>query len=600
MTTTQQVFRRRIARLILVPLIVSSLIAGVLELQVRRLASAEAWVDHTDVVLAQGRLLLRAIIDQETGLRGYELTHDERFMQPYRAASATLDALFPAIQNLISDNPAQQKEFNDIRASYDAWHRYAEDAIARIRRNDPAVSSVAFNLRGKQLMDDVRIQQQEFVDGEDRLKLVRAERSREVGRTLTWTLLGLMIVFAATLLYETFGNARAINAEYTSILAGLEQRSSELFESRERLQVTLQSIGDAVIVTDSAGSITFLNPIAEHLTQQTQQMALGKPLEQVFRIVNEETRLTIESPFAKVRRLGTVVGLANHTLLLRADGSEIAIDDSGAPIRDANGQILGVVLVFRDVTEQKEMMKALQTSEKLAAAGKLSASIAHEIHNPLETVRNLFFLIRKRSNPDLETLIGMAERELSRVVQITKNMLSLYRESKKVIPLNLREVIDDVAALMQRSFRDKNIRYTAEFATETLISGFPAEMRQVVSNLLSNAVDAVPAGGKVLIRLEDSTLRDSRAGVALLVSDDGPGIPEDVLPKIFRPFFTTKGEKGTGLGLWIVHDIVAKHGGYIEAASQTTEANHGTTFTVMFPAYPVLQAPRGIGARSVP
>ena len=582
MTTSQRVFRQRISRLILVPLFVSLAIFAVLEIQVYRLTAAQNWVDHTDVVLAQARFLLRAIIDQETGLRGYLITRDQRFLEPYRLSGAKLGDLFTSIRSTVSDNPQQQKELEDVRQAYQRWQAYAEDAIARVQKSDPAVTSVAFNLQGKELMDEVRKQQQEFADGEDRLKQVRMQDSRDVGKALQWTLLGLVVVFIGTLVNETRSNARAVSNAYASNLQDLQNKTDELTESRERLQVTLQSIGDAVIVTDSAGKVTFLNPVAEKLTQQAQEKSIGKPLNEIFRIVNEDTRLPVESPFDKVMRLGTVVGLANHTALLRDDGTEISIDDSGAPIRDKNGKILGVVLVFRDVTEQKEILDTLRSNEKLAAAGKLSASIAHEIHNPLETVRNLFFLIHKQATPELEKLVTMADQELSRVVQITKNMLSLYRESRKVIPLKLTEVVDSVHALMQRALRDKNIEFSKQFLTDDDILAYPAEMRQVFSNLLANAIDAVEPGGKIEVSVEESQLKDSRAAVALVVRDNGSGIANRDRPKLFRPFFTTKGESGTGLGLWIVQGIVSKHGGYIDVSSNS-DGSRGTTFKVILP-----------------
>lgn len=583
MTTSQQVFQKQIRRLILVPVGLLLLIAGLLEFQVHRLKSAQDWVDHTDVVLAQSRLLLRLMIDQETGLRGFVVTRDERFLQPYHEAKLVLPGVFERIRNSVADNPAQLQRLADIRQNYDQWNSYAEDLIVRVRNNDPAAGSVAITLSGKHMMDQLRERQQEFVDTEDQLKLMRLQRSNSAGRAVTWTLVALVTAFIAIFILQTQDNIRTIDAEYAAILGNLEKRTADLSESRERLHVTLRSIGDAVIVTDAEGKVTFLNPVAEKLTQYSRERANGKPLEQVFRIVNEETRAPVESPFTKVMRLGTVVGLANHTALIREDGSEICIDDSGAPIRSQDGEILGVVLVFRDVTEQKEMLNVLRINEKLAAAGRLSASIAHEIHNPLETIGNLLYLIRKQADGDFAKLISTAEQELSRVVQITKNMLSLYRESKKVVPVKLGEVIDAVIVIMQRSVRDKQINLSTHIGTESRISAFPAEMRQVISNLLSNSIDAVGRGGQIEVVVEDAPFRDSQPGVALVVRDNGSGITKENLAQLFKPFFTTKGESGTGLGLWITQGIVAKVGGYIEVVSDTAAEKHGTTFKILFP-----------------
>ncbi len=593
MTTSQRVFRRQLGRLILVPLAISILIGAVLETQVRRLTAAQEWVDHTDVVLSQSRLLLRSIVDQETGLRGYILTRDEQFLQPYHAADSVLQSLFDQIRATVADNPAQQSRLEETRKSYAQWHAYAEDAISRVQRRDSTANSVAFNLAGKQIMDDVRRRQQELADVEEALRVERTHRSEGLDVALRWTLLGLIALFGIILFYETRNNIQIVDEEYGAILEDLRRRTTEASESRERLEVTLKSIGDAVIATDAQGTITFLNPLAQQLTQHSQEQAAGKHLDEVFRIYSEETRLKSESPFAKVMRLGTVVGLANHTYLVRPDNTEIAIDDSGAPIRDQEGKIIGVVLVFRDVTEQKEMLNILRTNEKLAAAGKLSASIAHEIHNPLETVGNLLYLVRKKSTGQQEKLITMAEQELSRLVQITKNMLSLYRESKTVVPTKLSEVVESVAILLQRPLRDKKVEFSTRIQTEASISAFPAEMRQLVSNLVSNAIDASEPGGKIEVLVEEAVLKDAKEGVALLVRDNGSGIAKENLARLFRPFFTTKGENGTGLGLWISHGIVSKHSGYIEVESDHSPEKHGTTFKVIFPKLADAHAARG-------
>jgi signal transduction histidine kinase len=162
-------------------------------------------------------------------------------------------------------------------------------------------------------------------------------------------------------------------------------------------------------------------------------------------------------------------------------------------------------------------------------------------------------------------------------------MLSLYRESKKLIPLKLGEVVESVEVLLQRAIRDKQIALSKDIRTDTQIAGFPAEMRQVISNLVSNAIDAVQPGGQIRITVENTQMKDSKTAVALVVRDNGSGIPESVKDKLFQPFFTTKGENGTGLGLWITQGIVSKHGGYIEVMSDNSNGDRGTTFRVVFP-----------------
>lgn len=188
--------------------------------------------------------------------------------------------------------------------------------------------------------------------------------------------------------------------DITALAAAREAliREKELLAAqKEWLRTTLTSIGDAVIATDPDGLITLMNPVAEELTEWKSEEAIGKPVAEVFRIVNQETRKPVENPVEKVRRLNHVVGLANHTVLISKGGQDFAIDDSAAPIRDSNGKITGIVLIFRDVTQQRALEAALNQNERLALAGRLSASIAHEIHNPLDTVGNALFFSSSNS-----------------------------------------------------------------------------------------------------------------------------------------------------------------------------------------------------------
>ena len=194
---------------------------------------------------------------------------------------------------------------------------------------------------------------------------------------------------------QVIGASKVVHdiTELAATREALAQERELLVAQKEWLHTTLTSIGDAVIATDPNGLITLMNPVAERLTEWKAEEAAGKPLTEVFRIVNQETRKPVENPVEKVLRLNGVVGLANHTVLIRKNGQELAIDDSGAPIRDSAGKIVGIVLIFRDVTKQRALESALKLNERLALAGRLSATIAHEIHNPLDTVENALFLL---------------------------------------------------------------------------------------------------------------------------------------------------------------------------------------------------------------
>ncbi len=359
-----------------------------------------------------------------------------------------------------------------------------------------------------------------------------------------------------------------------------------LRQSEERWSTTLRSIGDAVISTCAQGKVIFMNEVAEKLTGWTLSEAQGRDLEEVFNIINEVTRIKPESPVAKAIRLGQVVGLANHTALIRRDGTELPIEDSGAPIRDKDGQVTGVVLVFHDIIEKRRAEKAVRNSERLAMTGRMASTLAHEIHNPLDTVGALLYLINQA--PDAPETVrqhaSTAGEELTRVTQMTRHMLSFQREAKNPVPVKVEEVLDNVLALYQRKIESAGVQVQKEVDFEGEFIGLPGEMRQVFANLIGNAIEAIGKNGKIRLHAYASTdWRRGRHGLRVTVADNGPGIPAEVRDKIFDPFFTTKGEGGTGLGLWIVSGIIENNDGLLRLRTVTRDGRSGTCFSAFFP-----------------
>jgi PAS domain S-box-containing protein len=366
----------------------------------------------------------------------------------------------------------------------------------------------------------------------------------------------------------------------------IKRAEEALRQSEQRWATTLRSIGDAVISTCAQGKVIFMNEVAEKLTGWPLAEAQGRDLEEIFNIVNEVTRIKPENPVAKVIRMGQVVGLANHTALVSRDGKEIPIEDSGAPIRDNEGRVTGVVLVFHDISEKRRAEKAVRDSERLAMTGRMAASLAHEIHNPLDTVGNLLFLIDQ--NRDIPEMVGqhasMAGEELARVTQMTRHMLAFQREAKKPIPISIGEVLNHVIALYERKIESAGIKIEKQVDFEGDFIGLPGEMRQVVANLLGNALEAIGQNGKIRLHAyAGHDWRQGRVGLYVTVADNGPGIPDEIRDKIFDPFFTTKGEAGTGLGLWITSGIVEKYGGQLRLRSVTRAGRSGTCFSLFFP-----------------
>ncbi len=369
-----------------------------------------------------------------------------------------------------------------------------------------------------------------------------------------------------------------------------EKHATELRASEQWFRVTLTSIGDAVIATDANGKVTFLNPEAEKLTGRKLSSCVGSDIREVFPIFNEMTMKAVEDPVKKVLELGSAVELANHTVLQHSNGTLIPIEDSAAPIRDDQQRVLGVVLVFRDVTHERKSQEVMRKSEKLAAASRLSATVAHEINNPLEAVVNLIYLVK--SSPDIppaasETL-ALAEQELERVAHLTRQTLGFYRESNVPEPFVLPDLIRTVLKLYSSRLRKKNISVECKFGECPPIYGIAGELKQVLSNLISNAADAVSRNGKIVISLE--CIEGPTGTVAqLVVEDDGTGIAVENIDRIFEPFFTTKEDVGTGLGLWISKEIVSRHGGTILARPRD-QSRPGAAFVVHLPLHADLQA----------
>jgi PAS domain S-box-containing protein len=286
----------------------------------------------------------------------------------------------------------------------------------------------------------------------------------------------------------------------------LEKHAAELREREEWFRVTLASIGDAVIATDEKGSVIFINPIAEELTGICLRQAQGQPIHKVFPIFNEQTRNPVDNPVAKVLEQRRIMGLANHTILQHADGHMIPIEDSAAPIFDDRRKLRGVVMVFRDVTAEKQAQEVMRKAEKLAAAGRLAATVAHEINNPLEAVCNLIYIVRNTPSLSQETVryLNMAEQELDRVSHITRQTLGFYRDSSEPGPVQVSSVIESVLKLYENKIRSKSIAVELDLAECPPVHGMQGKLKQLVANLVSNVADAVAHGGMIQISIAPS------------------------------------------------------------------------------------------------
>jgi two-component system NtrC family sensor kinase len=241
----------------------------------------------------------------------------------------------------------------------------------------------------------------------------------------------------------------------------------------------------------------------------------------------------------------------------------------------------------RGRVELERAANVLRENQKLLTLGRLAASIAHEINNPLESITNLLYLMEiDHSSPQKSAeYLKLAQRELNRVVDISKQTLTFSRETSAPVRLHLAELIEEVLVLYGRKVADKDLRLVREYESSQAITVFPGEMRQVLSNLIINAIEASTRGGTLILRIRD-TRKWSDVGVRGLrfsLADNGPGISPDARRRIGEPFFTTKGQAGTGLGLWVTRTILSRYGGNLQLRSSTSENGHGTVFSIFLP-----------------
>jgi PAS domain S-box-containing protein len=408
----------------------------------------------------------------------------------------------------------------------------------------------------------------------------RVEHYRTVRRSKDGKLLDVSL--SVSPLRDDDGEIVGASKIVRDITAEVEAQK-EVLAQRERLRVTLQSIGDAVVSTDAEGRVSYLNPVAEHLTGWKSREAAGLPLTEIFRIVNEKTRKTVENPVERVLQEGRVVGLANHTVLIARDGREIPIADSAAPIRDDRGELAGVVLVFRDATVERKQEEVLRRTDKLSAAARLAATMAHEINNPLAAVVNLLFIAKTTPEmpPEAMELLTQAEQELGRVTHITRQSLGFYRETTAMEPVDIPGLVESVLKFYARKVAAKSINIDRAFQTCPPVNAVAGELRQAVSNLVANAIDAVGEGETIAVSVRP-VAENGNAYAEVVVEDEGPGVAPEHIGHLFEPFFTTKKDIGTGLGLWTTKNIVERHGGTIELKA-SGDKTRGAAFSIRLP-----------------
>ena len=381
----------------------------------------------------------------------------------------------------------------------------------------------------------------------------------------------------------------ALRFAYGRLEQLVEERTKELRRSEEDLRITLNSIADAVIATDIRGRVVRMNQVAVDLTGCTLKHARGKALSDIFHIVNARTGDPVPTPVIRVLDGDSIVSLPRQTVLRSKGGAEYKITASAAPIRDADGTITGVVLVFHDITEEEKTKEELLKVKKLESVGVLAGGIAHDFNNILSAILGNIELARMAMDSESKSYSLLIETENAslRARDLTQQLLTFSQGGepvKKTSPID--NTITESANFV---LRGSSVSFRADIPDDLWLVDFDSgQISQVIQNLVLNAKHAMPEGGEIRIscaniediRSETGLTLEDIAYIKITVEDTGCGIPDKYLEKIFDPYFTTK-QEGSGLGLAISHAIISKHDGHIAVHSRMGE---GTIFTIYLPA----------------
>lgn len=340
----------------------------------------------------------------------------------------------------------------------------------------------------------------------------------------------------------------------------------------EQLQQVLEVTTDAVVSLDRNWRMTYLNRRASEILAPRGNV-LGTILWESFPATVYEG-----SPYLENYHRAMNQGIAGEFDAYYPEPLNIWLHVMARPAKD------GIIVFFRDVTEQRRAAGALIQSEKLAAVGRLASSIAHEINNPLEAVTNLLYLSEHAANsPDVKQYLATAQQELARVSNIATQTLRFHRQSTHPRLTSLQELLDGVFTLFQPRLSAAGITVERQYLTNHQIVAFGGDLRQVFANVISNALDASQRGGRIVVRVRDACDNSGGRGVRVSLADTGVGMSRETQRHIFEPFFTTKSATGTGLGLWVSSEILRNHNAIVRVRSSQAPGCHGTVFSIFFP-----------------
>ncbi len=401
---------------------------------------------------------------------------------------------------------------------------------------------------------------------------------------------GTMVMLEVVANYIRF-RGEIYNCIFARDITDRKKYEEEILKREKNLSITLQSIGDAVIVTDNKGVITRINPAAENITGYKSDEAVGHKFEEIVRLKNKDTGEYLDNIIIEIMNHEKVVELNNRIVLISKDNKEYYINDSGAPIKDEFGIVMGCIIVLRNITEEYLLQQQLNHTQKLEALGQLAGGISHDFNNIMGGIMSTAELMEMEEvkNENFDEYIHTIKKFSSRGASLSRKLLTFSRKDEIMWEnINIVNIVNGVVELLRNTVNKKiTIDHNSIPNKKIIIKGDAAQLETAILNIGLNAKDAMPAGGKMKFELNEVKLNEEFCNthiinntpgdyVEIIISDTGLGIDKDIINKIFEPFFTTKTVgKGTGLGLSMVYGTMIKHHGGISVYS---EKGVGTTF----------------------
>ena len=382
-------------------------------------------------------------------------------------------------------------------------------------------------------------------------------------------------------------NQRGAHCQPTSrLLPKCQLCNGLLHNALQRLAAIVDFSDDVILSKGLDGIITSWNSAASRLFGYSGEEMVGQS---ILKLIPEDLRDEEKRIIESIRSGRRVEHF--DTVRLTKDGSRLDVSVTVSPIKDSVGRVVGASKILRDISDRKRIEQSLLQAEKIAATGRMAATIAHEINNPLEAVVNLLYLLRSKvSGDEGRHLLSTAEEELGRVSHIAKQTLGYYRENAAAVPASLCEIAQHAITIYEPRCAAAGINISSSFQSSCKPILRRGEMMQVFSNLIANSIYAMPTGGHLSLSIEDTD--EPVDGTVLMISDDGVGIPSGDLPRVFEAFFTTRTTVGTGIGLFIAKQFVEGHGGRISITSQNDADSHGTTVRIFVPLHSPYDVPQ--------